>query len=58
MAYRLPTRNKKGPSPFIIKFVNRWKRDAVMERVKRVKLSADKFGGKSNIKIFSNDHST
>ncbi len=51
--HRLQTRKKKCPTPIIIKFVNRWLRDEV-----QFKLTADKFGGRNDDKIFCRDHLT
>ncbi len=58
VAHRLKVRNpnSKLPSPFIICFVDRWKRDKLKTQVTAKRLTAAAFGGKIGTKIFGNDH--
>lgn len=55
-AHRLPTRNEKLPPPFIIKFVNRWRKEKVLASAKKRKPTAACMGGDGKIKIFCNEH--
>lgn len=57
-AHRLPSKNDKLPPPFIIKFVNRWRKERVMETIKRLKPTAEILGGSKSTKVFCNDHLT
>lgn len=57
-AHRLPSKNEKLPPPFIIKFVNRWRKERVMEKIKVLKPTAEMMGGSKSIKVFCNDHLT
>lgn len=58
IAHRLPSKNTKLPPPFIIRFVNRWKREEVMEAAKIAKPTAECMGGGRDMKIYCNDHLT
>lgn len=56
--HRLRTRNPVGPPPFIIKLVNRWKRNALMANTRIKKLNAGPWGGSIDQRIFANEHLT
>lgn len=55
-AHRLPSRNEKLPPPFIIKFVNRWRKEKVLAAAKVRKPTAACMGGSKELKIFCNEH--
>ena len=58
IAHRLPSRNNNFAPPFIIKLVNRFKKEEVMSNAKRKKIMAKEFNGEEKCQIFFNDHLT
>lgn len=54
--HRLPT--TRGSPPFIIKFVNRHCKEAVISKARKTKLTQARFGGNTNKPIFINEHLT
>jgi len=56
--HRLRTRNPIGPSPLIVKYVNKWRRNAIMASTRSKGLNAQPWGGRSDQRIFANEHLT
>lgn len=56
VAHRLKSRNTNQPPPFIIKLINRWKKDKIMAAAKRIQPKADEFGGSKDVRIYANEH--
>lgn len=56
IAHRLKSRNTKQPPPFIIRLVNRWKKDKILAAAKQKMPMADEFGGSKTVRIYANEH--
>ena len=56
IAHRLKTRNPVGPPPFIIRMVNRWKRDLMITQTRAKRPHAGLWGGDSSQQIYANEH--
>jgi len=57
IAHRLPVNHSTKVPPIIVKFVNRWKKDEILQA--KIKISASDIGLGSNLqKIYFNDHLT
>lgn len=55
--HRLPApRGRPGSSSFIVKFVNRYSKNRIIEGYRKAKPMADKFGGSASTKVFANEH--
>ncbi len=54
----MPSRNKQYPPQFIVKFINRWRKEEIVEKVRKIKLTAERFGGSRDVKVFGNEHLT
>ena len=57
-AHRLRTRNDLVPAPFIIRFVNRWKKEDVFEEFKSQQPTAERWGGEKRVRVFCNEQLT
>jgi len=57
-AHRLKTRNDTQSPPFIIRFINRWRRDDVMEAFKDKKPRVSLWGGNQKVRVFCNEQLT
>ncbi|XP_052129407.1 uncharacterized protein LOC127750851 [Frankliniella occidentalis] len=59
VAHRLPTKSKAKPPPIICKFVNRWKKEAIMKaRINKV-ITAKNLGFESSdLRVFINENLT
>ena len=55
-AHRLKTRNPVGPPPFIIRMVNRRKRDRMLVRTRAKQPHAGLWGGDSTQRVYANEH--
>lgn len=55
IAHRLRSRNTNMPPPFIIKLLNRWKKEELMTAAKAIKPTAASFGGSNEVRIFVNE---
>ena len=54
-AHRLRTRNGSVPAPFIIRFVNRWKKEDVFAEFKSQQPTANRWGGDRRVRVFCNE---
>jgi len=57
-AHRLRTRSNAFPQPFIIRFVNRWKKDDVLAEFKNQQPMANRWGGDKRIRVYCNEQLT
>ena len=57
-AHRLRTRNNSVPAPFIIRFVNRWKKEDVFAEFKKQQPTANRWGGDRCVRVFCNEQLT
>ena len=55
---RLEERSKSGDKPFIIKFISRFKKEAVLQGARKLKPNASLFRGDTLRKVFHNEHLT
>jgi len=53
--HRLKSRNDAAPPPFIIKLVNRWRRDDLMNATRKHKPDASWWGGAKEVRVFANE---
>jgi len=56
--HRLRSRSNDATPPFIIRLVNRWKKDEIFEAFKKQKPLASRWGGSVKIKVFCNEQLT
>lgn len=57
-AHRLRTRNNASPQPFIIRFVNRWKKDEILAEFKNQQPMANRWGGDKRVRVYCNEQLT
>lgn len=56
VVHRVKTRNEQVPANIVVRFKSRSKRDALLEKAKKARLTMNDLGHSSNTPIFVNEH--
>lgn len=56
VVHRVKTRNEQAPSNIVVRFKNRGKRDALLQKAKKTRLTMKDLGNSSSAPIYVNDH--